>query len=243
MLIVPAIDLQNGTCVRLKQGQFNQVTQFSDSPVERAAYFAKSGAKRLHVVDLDGAKIGKMQQLPLISSMQNTGITVQAGGGIRSLNEARQCIDAGISRLVIGSLALSDIKLTTRIIETLNTENIILALDIRMNNTVPVPAINGWQTNSTSTLWEVISLYQPMGITQVLCTDIACDGMMGGPNFELYQEATDKFPDIAWQASGGIRHQEDIARLESIGVSAAILGLTLYQDNFDLVELLEEYNS
>jgi phosphoribosylformimino-5-aminoimidazole carboxamide ribotide isomerase len=241
MLIIPAIDLQEGACVRLKQGQFDQLTQFDVLPVERASYFATTGAKRLHVVDLDGARQGSMQQLPLICSMQNTGISVQAGGGIRTLKQAQQCIESGINRLVIGSIAISNPVLTAQIIQEIGPEHIILAIDVRIKDAIPIPAINGWQTTSQSTLWEVVSYYQQLGINQILCTDIACDGMMSGPNFNLYQQATDRFPNIFWQASGGIRNEEDIAALDAIGISAAILGLTLYQSTFDLAECLKEY--
>lgn len=241
MLIIPAIDLQDGTCVRLKQGQFDQLTQFDVLPVERAAYFAATGAKRLHVVDLDGARQGVMQQLPLICSMQNTGISVQSGGGIRTLKQAQQCIESGINRLVIGSIAISNPALTAQIIQEIKPEHIILAIDVRIEYKIPIPAINGWQTTSKSTLWEVVSCYEQLGINQILCTDITCDGMMSGPNFNLYRQATERFPNIFWQASGGIRNGEDIAALDAIGISAAILGLTLYQGNFDLAECLKEY--
>ncbi|CEG56581.1 1-(5-phosphoribosyl)-5-[(5-phosphoribosylamino)methylideneamino] imidazole-4-carboxamide isomerase [Legionella fallonii] len=241
MLIIPAIDLQSGTCVRLKQGQFDKVTQFDIPPIERAAYFAQIGAQRLHIVDLDGARAGAMQQLPLISAMQKAGITVQAGGGIRTLEQAQQCINAGISKLVIGSIAISNPDETQKIIEAIRPEYIILALDIRMEGNVPVPAINGWQTKSNSNLWEVVAYYQEMGISEILCTDIACDGMMAGPNFNLYQQAVKHFPQIFWQASGGIRSAEDIATLDKLGVAAAILGLTLYTGHFDLSQCLAEY--
>lgn len=238
MLIIPAIDLQAGSCVRLQQGEFDKVTQFAISPIDRAAYFAAAGANRMHIVDLDGARLGAMQQLDLICAMQRTGIAIQAGGGIRSLEQARLCRQSGISRLVLGSIAISDPELTVQIIEEVGPEHIILAVDVRVINNTPVPAINGWQTNSLSNLWEVTAYYHQFGIKDILCTDIACDGMMEGPNFNLYYQAVTQFPAIDWQASGGIRNPEDIAILDSMGVSGAILGLTLYQENFDLAELL-----
>jgi phosphoribosylformimino-5-aminoimidazole carboxamide ribotide isomerase len=241
MLIIPAIDLQKGACVRLKQGQFDRVTEFNTPPIERAAYFAQLGAQRLHIVDLDGARIGAMQQLPLICAMQDTGITIQAGGGIRTLEQAQLCYKAGISRLILGSIAITNPALTGQIIETIKPEHIILALDVRIEQKIPVPAINGWQTNSKSNLWEVVSYYQQLGIREILCTDIACDGMMGGPNFNLYKQALDHFPNIAWQASGGIRNPKDIIILNDLGVAAAILGLTLYTGDFNLSECLAEY--
>ncbi|KTD41036.1 1-(5-phosphoribosyl)-5-[(5-phosphoribosylamino)methylideneamino] imidazole-4-carboxamide isomerase [Legionella parisiensis] len=238
MILIPAIDIQKGRCVRLRQGQFDHVTQFDIPPVERAAYFAELGAKRLHIVDLDGAQTGAMQQLPLICAMQNTGIIVQAGGGIRSLEQALLCFSAGISNLVLGSIAITNPELTALIIKEIRPQHIILALDIRMKNTIPIPAIHGWQTTTNNNLWDVASHYLQLGIKQVLCTDIVCDGMMQGPNFELYEEAIERFPQIEWQASGGIRHAEDINRLDALGVTAAVLGLTLYQGTFDLSAML-----
>jgi phosphoribosylformimino-5-aminoimidazole carboxamide ribotide isomerase len=238
MILIPAIDLQAGRCVRLRQGQFDQVIQFDVSPIERAAYFAQLGAKRLHVVDLDGAKTGTMQQLPLICSMQNTGISVQAGGGIRSLEQAKLCVSSGISNLVLGSIALSNPELTAQIIKEIEPKNIILALDVRIQENVPIPATHGWQISSNSNLWDVVAHYQQLGIKQILCTDIARDGMMQGPNFFLYQEGIERFPNIKWQASGGIRNQEDIETLRALGIGAAILGLTLYQNASNLKSML-----
>jgi phosphoribosylformimino-5-aminoimidazole carboxamide ribotide isomerase len=240
MILIPAIDIQAGTCVRLKQGQFDQVTEFAVSPIDRAAYFARLGAKRLHIVDLDGAKQGSMQQLPLICAMQQTGITVQAGGGIRSLEQAQACIAAGITQLVIGSIAITNPQLTVELIKYIQPENIILALDIRMINDMPIPVTHGWQNTSEITLWQVVAYYQALGIQHILCTDISCDGMMNGPNFSLYQEAMNRFPEIAWQASGGIRHQQDLKMLANLKMAAAILGLSLYQGTIDLAACSNE---
>ncbi|WP_454783927.1 1-(5-phosphoribosyl)-5-[(5-phosphoribosylamino)methylideneamino] imidazole-4-carboxamide isomerase [Legionella sp. WA2024007413] len=238
MILIPAIDIQAGRCVRLRQGQFDQVTQFDTLPIDRATYFAQLGAKRLHIVDLDGARTGTMHQLSLICAMQNTGIPVQAGGGIRSLEQATLCVSLGISNLVLGSIAITNPELTAQIIKKINPQHIILALDIRMQNKIPIPAIHGWQTTSNSNLWEVVAHYQQLNVTQILCTDIACDGMMQGPNFDLYKEAVDRFPQIKWQASGGIRHADDINQLDALGVSAAILGLSLYQGSLNLESML-----
>lgn len=243
MLIIPAIDLYQGGCVRLKQGEFSDITQFSQSPIERAAYFAKAGASVMHVVDLDGARMGAMQQLPLISAMNAPGLIVQAGGGIRTLAQAQDCLDAGIVRLVLGSIALTNPQLTLEIIETIGAERIVLALDVRITDSVAVPAINGWEANSSKTLWQVVDYYQDCGIKNILCTDIACDGMMNGPNFDLYEQAIARFPAINWQASGGVRHDEDLKRLADLGLHGAILGLTLYQNNIDLAQAIVNYQT
>ncbi|KTD82686.1 1-(5-phosphoribosyl)-5-[(5-phosphoribosylamino)methylideneamino]imidazole-4-carboxamide isomerase [Legionella waltersii] len=238
MLIIPAIDLQSGRCVRLKQGKFDQVTEFNDDPVERAFSFANAKAGRMHIVDLDGARTGQMQQFNLIKTMQQASIPIQAGGGIRSLHTAKLCLEAGIDYLVIGSLAITEPELTVQMINELSADKIVLALDVRVEGNTPFVATHGWQDNSKMSLWQTVDHYQSYGITQILCTDIACDGMMSGPNLGLYQQALERFPNIEWQASGGIRDKQDIHQLKSMGISAAILGLALYQDKSILEELL-----
>jgi len=240
MLIIPAIDLQNGRCVRLKQGQFDRTTVYQSPPALLAKQYANSGATHLHVVDLDGAKNGDMQQLDLIKAMQTDSVLIQAGGGIRSIAAARACIAAGINRLVIGSMAVSHPELTLELIAEMGAENIVLALDVNIEDGIPKPAIHGWQTTTERHVWDVVQFYQDAGITQVLCTDIAQDGMMNGPNFKLYTKAIHLFPNIAWQASGGIRNINDIRTLASIGVSAVILGRILYEGAFNLSACLQE---
>lgn len=234
MKIIPAIDLQNGQCVRLRQGRFEDNTVYPQSPLELIKTYSKRGAKHIHIVDLDGARGGEIQQLPMIQSMLSADITLQVGGGIRSIATAQACLDAGINQLVIGSLAISDPVLTQDMITTFGAGKIVLALDVNIVNGTPVPAINGWETASQSCLWDVTSRYENLGITNILCTDIACDGMMNGPNLALYQEAVSRFPKINWQASGGIRNPQDVEKLGTLGVQAAIIGRALYESDFDL---------
>lgn len=234
MKIIPAIDLQNGRCVRLRQGKFDDNTIYPQSPQELINNYRIRGAKYIHIVDLDGARRGDIQQLPLIQGLLSDEITLQLGGGIRNLATAKACLDAGINKLVIGSLAISDPVLTEEIIQNIGADNIVLALDVNIQNGRPVPAIHGWQTASKSCLWDVAEAYEKLGVNTILCTDIACDGMMNGPNPELYKEAVQRFPNIIWQASGGIRNRQDINILGNIGVQAAIIGRALYESNFDL---------
>lgn len=243
MLIIPAIDLQQGRCVRLRQGQFEQVSIYDYSPISLAQHYAVQGATHLHIVDLDGAKTGNIQQLALIQSMQTSALTVQVGGGIRCLESATACINAGINKLVLGSIAIVDPELTAKIIKQLGANKIVLALDVNIEKGIPKPAIHGWQTTTNDNLWDVVRHYQPLGIKNVLCTDIACDGMMNGPNFMLYSEAISRFPTINWQASGGIRHMDDLALLSSLGVAAAILGRMLYESDFELSAYLARQKS
>jgi phosphoribosylformimino-5-aminoimidazole carboxamide ribotide isomerase len=243
MLIIPAIDLHDGQCVRLKQGQFDQATIYQSLPVELAKHYAALGATRLHVVDLNGAKLGDMQQLHLIQSMQSTAMPIQVGGGIRTIDTAIACFDAGISTLVIGSIAISEPSLTLQLIAEVKAHNVILALDVNIKQGIPCPAIHGWQTATERNAWDVVQFYLDVGVTTVLCTDIAQDGMMKGPNSKLYEEAVLRFPTIAWQASGGVRDINDIRALSTLGVSAVILGRILYEPDFNLSTCLQEFAS
>ena len=242
MLIIPAIDLRGGQCVRLRQGQFDCATVYETNPVVLAKKYADMGATYLHVVDLDGAQQGAAQQLDLISAMKSDKMMIQSGGGIRSLATAKACLAAGIQRLVIGSLAITDLKLTHVLISEINASNVVLAMDVNIDNGIPKPAIYGWETTTERSLWDVVASYQDAGIQHVLCTDIAEDGMMNGPNFQLYEEAVSRFPSMLWQASGGIRDMTDIKKLSTIGVSAVILGRTLYEGYFDLSACLQEFS-
>lgn len=243
MRIIPAIDLQGGKCVRLKQGQFDSPIIYSSTPVKLAKYYAALGAKHLHIVDLDGAKCGNIQQLNLIQSLQLSGVSMQVGGGIRNMATANDCLSSGVSKLVIGSMAISNPRLTLRMIKKLNANNIVLALDIRMHAGIPKVAIHGWQMATKRMMWDVIPFYQAAGVTTVLCTDIDRDGCLKGPNFTLYDEAVHRFPMVSWQASGGIRNIHDIRVLSTLGISSVILGRVLYESDFNLPECLEAFAS
>ncbi|STX29314.1 phosphoribosylformimino-5-aminoimidazole carboxamide ribotide isomerase [Legionella beliardensis] len=230
MKLIPAIDLQQGQCVRLRQGNFNQTTIYPYEPLDLAQRYATQGARHLHIVDLDGAKQGAIQQLPLIKSLQSAGCTLQVGGGIRDLTTAKACLDAGIEQLVLGSIAIDDVETTKEIIQVAGADRIVLALDVFVKDNIHKPAIHGWQTCTETNLWDIADHYQKLDIKNILCTDISCDGMMQGPNFNLYEQAIARFPSLGWQASGGIRDQGDLNALAKLGVRAAILGRMLYQN-------------
>jgi phosphoribosylformimino-5-aminoimidazole carboxamide ribotide isomerase len=243
MFIIPAIDLQQGRCVRLRQGCFDEVSTYDVSPQTLAAQYATLGATRLHIVDLDGAKNGQIQQLPLIASLTQTPITIQAGGGVRRIQQAVDLLEAGVDKAVIGSTAVTSPALMVDMIETIGASNIVLAIDIKMNQQTPTPATHGWQQAAQTTLWSLVEYYQALGISEILCTDIQCDGMMQGPNFALYEAAVQRFPKLLWQASGGIRHLDDLDRLADIGLNGAILGRTLYEGDLDLALCCRRYAS
>lgn len=243
MLLIPAIDIQQGQCVRLKQGDFTKTTVYPQSPLALAQHYCQQGARRLHIVDLDGARLGTIQQLSIIKSLQTVGTRLQVGGGIRSLAAAQACLELNVSDVVIGSIAVSDRHKAEQIIHYCGAQHCVLAVDVRMQEGIPRPAIHGWQTDTELSLWDVVEHYSRLGIKHILCTDIAQDGMLSGPNFSLYDEAIRRFPELAWQASGGIRHQQDLDKLAAMGLSAAILGRLLYESAFDLSLALREIPS
>ncbi len=242
MIIIPSIDLYQGQVVRLKQGKFDKVEVFSSKPHEVADSYSQMGVKQLHVVDLDGAKTGRLQQLDMIHSLSTSSMQLQLGGGIRSLDSAFMAIDAGISKIVIGSLAITDPDKMRFLMTKINPEQIVLALDVHIDESgIPSPAIHGWQKAIKKNAWDILEQYRDAGIQTILCTDIAQDGMMQGPNFALYSEAIKRFPTLSWQASGGIRNRADLKKLSELGLTAAILGRALYEKSFDLMACLEEF--
>ena len=240
MNIIPSIDLQDGRCVRLKKGQFNQVTIYEDAPTTVIKQYEAAGAKYIHIVDLDGAKDSSVSQLNnIISLKQATNLNMQVGGGIRTADSVKKLLSGGIDKIVLGSLAISDPNYTKRLLEEFGATNFVLAFDVKLDSqNTPFVAINGWQTETEQTLWQVIDNYISTGIQDVLCTDINKDGMLSGPNFNLYNECTRSYPNLKFQASGGIRNSNDIQALTKAGLSASIIGKALFENKITLAEAL-----
>lgn len=228
MRIIPAIDLQAGRCVRLFKGDFAQVTEYSDDPLELAGRFASMQVDEIHVVDLDGARTGSQQNQAVVAAIAaQAGISVQVGGGIRDGETLRRWLAGGVARCVIGSLAVSDGDTVAGWIDDLGAERIVLALDVNIVDGLPLVATHGWARKSTVSLWDCVDRYGAAAIRHVLCTDIGRDGAMLGPNLDLYSEFLRRYPDIQLQASGGVRHIADIEALRDAGVPAAITGRAL----------------
>jgi phosphoribosylformimino-5-aminoimidazole carboxamide ribotide isomerase len=240
VIIYPAIDLRRGHCVRLSQGRFDAETVYGDDPVAVARDFAAQGAKWLHVVDLDGALDASKRQLDVISSIiDESGMRVQCGGGIRSKSDVAGLIAAGAERVVIGSLCVKHPETVRAWIEEFGAGRIVVALDVRVGEDgVARVSIAGWQQDSKSTLEDMILSVLPGGEGHLLCTDIARDGMLKGPNIELYAGLRKKFPALQVQASGGVSSLDDLRRLRALGVSGAITGRALYERKFTLKEAL-----
>ena len=237
MIIYPAIDLINGTVVRLHKGDFNQLTTYASDPVSVAQSYADAGAKWLHLVDLDGAKNPENKQINSIGKIiEHTGLQVQTGGGIRSFDDVKALIDAGASRVVIGSLAVHNPKTTKSIFNAFGPERICLAADVVWRDDGFYIAVSGWQEASSLGLFAFIKTYQDSDLRHTLCTDIDRDGTLAGCNRDLYQTVKQKFPNLQLQASGGVSVLNDLVGLPADGV---IIGKALYEGRFTLQQALE----
>lgn len=235
MLIIPAIDIMDGECVRLKKGNFLNKTQYPQAPVDQALAFEAAGADWLHVVDLDGAKTGKLKNLSKVRSMiKQTKLNIQFGGGLRDAAAIEKALKSGVERVVIGSLAVRKPILIKAFLLVKGTDRIVVALDVgpKLGNYYVV--MEGWQKETSLLLDELITQFEKIGIVNFLITDISRDGMLKGPNFELYQTITAKFPKISVQASGGISSKRDLKRLEKTGVAAAIVGRAIYEGRLNI---------
>ncbi len=239
-MIIPALDLIEGAVVRLHQGDYGLQRDYGRDPLSRLQEYQQGGAELLHLVDLTGAKDPAARQIPLLKSLL-AGVTVpvQVGGGIRQREDVVALLDAGASRVVVGSTAVRQPEEVKAWFKEFGAERIVLALDIRIdsNNRKEV-AISGWQEASGVTLEQVIAEYQPYGLRHVLCTDISRDGTLSGSNVELYQAITAQWPEIAFQSSGGIGSLEDIAALRNSGVKGVIVGRALLENKFTVPEAI-----
>jgi len=242
MNLYPAIDLQSGKCVRLYQGCYEKVTTYDPQPITVAKDFARQGADFLHIVDLDGAQNGRINNAELIIEIANEcGLNVQTGGGIRSWQHVRDYLAQGIHRVILGSVAVTQPQQVMEWIAEFGCERIVIALDVRIDETrVPKLALHGWQTCSTKSLWELLDLYQDSLLKHVLCTDIDRDGTFFGPNCNLYQECIQHYPLLQLQASGGIASLADIKKLSALNVSGAVVGKALYEQKFSLKDAFKE---
>ena len=235
-MIIPAIDLIDGSVVRLYQGDYEQKTKYEFDPVDVVNDYADQGATWLHIVDLTGAKDTSKRQLTLIKSMR---MQFQAGGGIRSEEEVAQLLDIGVSRVVIGSLAVKQPELVKSWVTKYGAEHIVLALDINISeNGEKLIATHGWQENSGVALEDLLNDFASVGATHVLCTDISRDGTLQGANVELYEEMSARFPNVSWQASGGIGSLNDISALKPTNVGGVILGRALLEGKFTVKEAI-----
>jgi phosphoribosylformimino-5-aminoimidazole carboxamide ribotide isomerase len=234
MIIYPAMDLIGGTVVRLKQGRFDLVTAYETEPLEALRQFAAAGAKWAHVVDLDGARVGHPVQHELIADLARAApLSLQVAGGIRQREHLARMFDAGVARVTVGSLAVKQPEVVRSWLEEFGPERITLSLDVRLSDGTPMVAVSGWTEDSGRSLWDIAELYP--GARHFLITDIGRDGMLLGPNVELYEEIATRLPNAAVQASGGVSLIADLKRLPTEG---AIIGKALWEGRISLEEAL-----
>ncbi|HSG51776.1 MAG TPA: 1-(5-phosphoribosyl)-5-[(5-phosphoribosylamino)methylideneamino]imidazole-4-carboxamide isomerase [Rheinheimera sp.] len=239
-MMIPAIDLIDGKVVRLFQGRYDATTEYEFSPLQLRNNYATAGADWLHVVDLSGAKDASKRQLPLLKQLMHASpLHIQVGGGVRSEQDVVDLLDAGAGRVVIGSLAIRQPELVQGWVQKYGGEHIVLALDVAINaNGEKTLPSHGWIEQSNITLEQVLDGYLSAGAKHVLCTDISKDGTLSGSNVQLYKELAAKYPQIAWQASGGIGKLDDIRALIGSGIAGVILGRSLLEGKFTLAEAL-----
>ena len=236
MRIIPAIDIIEGKCVRLSQGDYNQKTVYNENPLEVAKEFEDAGLKYLHLVDLDGAKAKKVVSWKVLESIvSNTSLQVDFGGGLRTAEDVQAVFDSGAKQITAGSIAVNDRETVLRWISEFDSEQIILGADAK-NGRI---ATHGWLDDSGLDVIEFISDYQKEGIEYVVCTDIAKDGMLEGPSIELYKQILAANKGLKLIASGGVSSINDLKELKTIGCDAAIVGKAIYEAKFSLKELRE----
>jgi phosphoribosylformimino-5-aminoimidazole carboxamide ribotide isomerase len=239
MLLIPAIDLRHGRCVRLYQGDFGAETRYDYEPEELLRRYSNLGASWLHVVDLDGAKDGVLANRSIVIALASQrAVKVQVGGGVRSADTVDDLLTHGVSRVVIGSTAVERPDEVADWITRFGTDRVCLAFDVRLDDEgTPRVRTRGWTEGTSTSLWDAISRFPAGHIKHALCTDIARDGALTGPNIELYKDAVRRFPGVAWQASGGVRHAADLAALAQLGVAGAVSGKALLEERISSEEL------
>lgn len=234
MRIIPAIDIIDGKCVRLTQGDYNQKKVYSENPVDVAKSFQDAGLEYLHLVDLDGAKAGKVTNWKVIREIcSNTALNVDFGGGVKTEEDVEKLFDEGIKQVTLGSIAVKDPDKVSRWIARFGTERIILGADVKDEKI----AISGWLESADMHIISFLADYSAWGIEHVVCTDISTDGTLKGPNLLLYTKITEAFPEIKLIASGGIGSMEDLRDLEKINIEGVIIGKAIYEGKISLAEL------
>jgi phosphoribosylformimino-5-aminoimidazole carboxamide ribotide isomerase len=239
MKIIPAIDLKDGKCVRLFKGDFEKTTEYSANPAETGRRFSALAVEDLHIVDLDGARTGAQQNYSIVTEIiAQSGLAVQLGGGIRERDDVARWLDAGVTRCVVGSVAIKQPETARQWLQEFGADAIVLALDIKLNEAaVPILTTQGWTEDSDISLWDCIGNYREVGVQHVLCTDVARDGAMTGPNLTLYGDILERYPELQLQASGGVRNIDDLQKLRDLGIPAAITGRALLDGEISATEV------
>ena len=241
LTLIPAIDLLDGSCVRLLHGDFDSCKVYEFDAARLAADYAAQGAEWLHVVDLAASRDGpKADTRPLMRLLDSAPQSVQTGGGVRNGADIQARLDQGARRVVVGSLCVTQPERFAGWLERFGHERLVAALDVRFDEDgVPRPRTHGWTRESARSLWELLDFYAERGLRHLLCTDIGRDGALTGPNEDLYREIVGRYPALEVQASGGVSGLVDLRRLAGSGVAAAITGKALLEGCFTVREALE----
>jgi phosphoribosylformimino-5-aminoimidazole carboxamide ribotide isomerase len=235
MNIIPAIDLLNGSCVRLLKGNYNKVSSYNTSPIEQVKTFVDAGFNYIHIIDLDAAKSGNDENLEIIKSIaQIEGLSLQIGGGIRDINKVFDLFNLGIDRLIVGTAAITDSKFLAQLKDRVDPNKLIFGLDFNLINNEPLLSVNGWTTNTTTTLFDYIN--ENDWIKNILATDISLDGTLLGPNIDIYKRILE-YKKINLISSGGIAKIKDIQDLINIGSHECVVGKAIYENKITLPEL------
>jgi phosphoribosylformimino-5-aminoimidazole carboxamide ribotide isomerase len=239
MLLIPAIDLRGGRCVRLVHGDFAAERSYDIEAHELLVRYRELGASWIHVVDLDGARDGRQANQATIATLASQpAVRLQVGGGIRNAAAIDAQLRSGVNRVVLGSCAVTEPDSVCEWVSRFGANRIVLAFDVRIDDAgVPRCCIEGWQTRSDVTLWDALARFRDTSLEHVLCTDVGRDGALAGPNDQLYRDAVRRFPRLQWQASGGIRDAQDLRLLRATGVAAAISGRALLEERIAASDL------
>ena len=241
MILIPAIDLLDGRCVRLLHGDFEQVTHYPPTAEELAREYADAGARWLHVVDLAASRDGAdADTSALFKLLGQAGQSVQTGGGVRTAKDISRRLEAGAARVVVGSLSVTDSKGFTGWLKAFGAESLVAALNIRIDEQgLPWPRIHGWTGRGDRDMWQLLDELVAGGLIHLLCTDISRDGALSGPNLDLYSEITSRYPGLQLQASGGVSSLDDLEQLKPTGSAGVITGKALLEKRFSVTEALE----
>lgn len=233
-IIIPAIDLMDGKCVRLTQGDYGQKKEYSADPLDMAKQYEDCGIRRLHVVDLDGAKAKKPCNLAVLERIAaETSLDVEWGGGIKDAGSLKSALDAGAGRIICGSIAVDDRTEFTSWLSEFGSSRIILGADVREGKV----ATHGWLRDSGLSLEELMGWYVPCGLSQMICTDISKDGMLQGPDFGFYVALKQAWPSVDVTLSGGVSCMEDLYEASRLGLHSVIVGKAIYEGRISLKDI------
>ncbi len=234
MTIIPAIDIIDGKCVRLTEGDYSQKKIYNEHPLEVAKQFEDAGLTRLHLVDLDGAKAGQVQNWKVLETIAGkTGLVIDFGGGIKTEKDVRIVFDSGAALATVGSIAVKDEPEFVTWLDTFGPDKFMLGADVKEEKI----AVGGWLETTSIWIYDFIEKYVGKGITQLFCTDVSKDGRLEGPSTDLYKNIVDRFPSLHFIASGGVSNMNDLDALQTIGCKGAIVGKAIYENRITLQEL------